>query len=183
MELGSVAQQVVDLHLFLFDRSLHPELFRHYADYRVEQGKYVAQVWVIGLSHVVAITSGNRTITELISNDSELLPTRGLLTRFRLKGERDHERECPNGWNYLVSSQVETMEDHLYKSVHNDLRRHASKRGWYHEFDQWAEPGEMVPFTHIDHEARDSELHVYAYHAFPAERTIVKTQSIFELVG
>lgn len=180
MELGSIAQQAVDLHLFLFDRPLHPELFRHYADFRVEQGRYHADVCVIGLSHVVTITTGNRSLTELVSTDSEVLPARGLVTRFRLKGERDHERECPNGWMYMVSSQVETMEEHLYKSVHQDLRRHGSKRGWFHEFEQWAE-GDLVPFTHIDHEARDSELHVYAYHAFPHERTIVKTQSIFEM--
>ena len=51
MELGSVAQQVVDLNLFLFDRPVHPELFRHYADYRVQQGRYHADIWIIGLSH------------------------------------------------------------------------------------------------------------------------------------
>ena len=180
MELGSVAQQVVDLNFFLFDRPLHPELFRHYADYRVEQGRYHADIWIIGLSHVVTFSSGNRSVTELVSTESELLPQRGLITRFRLKGERDHERQCPDGWNYMVSSQVEVMNETLYKSVHGDLARHAHKRGWIYRFEQWAE-GELVPFTYIDHEARNSELHIYAYHAFPAERTLVKTQSIFEL--
>jgi hypothetical protein len=180
MELGSIAQQAVDLNMFLFDRPIHPELFRHYADYRIEQARYHAEVWIVGLSHVVTLYSGGRTLTELVSNDSELLPSRGLLTRFRLKGERDHERRCPNGILYMVSSQVETMEEHLYKSVHFDLHRHAQKRGWMQTFDQWME-GDMSPFTHIDHEARDQELHIYAYHAFPAERTIIKTQSIFEL--
>lgn len=179
MELGSVAQQVVDLNLFLFDRPVHPELFRHYADYRVQQGRYHADIWIIGLSHVITVTSENQSITQLTSNESELLPQRGLITRFRLKGERDHDRKCPNGWNYMVSSQVEVMNEHLYKSVHGDLERHAHKRGWIYRFDQWAE-GDLVPFTYISHEARDKELHIYAYHAFPAECTIVKTQSIFE---
>lgn len=180
MELGSVAQQVVDLHLSLYDRPLHPELFRHYADYAVEQGRYRAEFWLIGLGHVVTVSSGKQALTELIANESDVLPQRGLVTRFRLKGERDHDRRCPNGWFYMVSSQVEVMEEHLYKSVHNDLLRHAAKRGWVYRFQQWAD-GDLIPFTHMDHEARDAELHVYAYHAFPAERTIVKTQSIFEL--
>jgi hypothetical protein len=180
MELGRITQQALDLNHFLFDRPLHPELFRHYADYRIGQGRYQAEFWLVGLSHVVTVTSGPRCLTELIAPESDDLPQRGLVTRFRLKGERDHERRCPNGWFYMISSQVETMEEHLFKSVHSDLLRHAQKRGWLHQFKEWAE-GDMAPFTYIDHEARDAELHVYAYHTFPAERTLVKTQSIFEL--
>lgn len=180
MELGSAAQQAVDLNLFLYDRPLHPELFRHYADFQVKQHRYHADIWIVGLGHVVTVTSAEGTLTELLSADSELLPTRGVLTRFRLKGERDLERQAPTGWHYLVSSQVETMEEPLYKSVHNDLIRHAAKRGWFYPFDQWAD-GELVPFTYMDHEARDGEFHVHAFHAFPQERTLVKTQTIFEI--
>lgn len=182
MELGSAAQTSADLHLFVFDRPLHPELFRHYSDARVSQAKYHADLWIVGLSHLVTITSGQKTVTELLAPDSDLLPSRGVLTRFRLKGERDHERTMPDGWHYMVSSQVETMDEPLYKSVHNDLLRHAVKRGSFHVFENWAD-GDLAPFSYIDHEARDAEFHVHAFHAFPAERTIVKTQSIFELPG
>lgn len=169
-----------DLHLFLFDRGLHPELFRHFGDYRVEQGRYYADIWICGLSHVVTVNCGNRSVTELLGRDSELLPSRGVITRFRLKGERDLEKRLPAGWGYMVSTQVETMDEPLYKSVHVDLVKHASKRGCYHAFSQWGD-GELVPFSYVDTEARDSEFHVHAFHAFPAERTVVKTQTIFEI--
>lgn len=179
-EEGSVALQALDLHLFAFDRALHPELFRHYADFRVEQGRYHADIWIVGLSHVVTVTCGSKSISELLARDSDLIPTRGVISRFRLKGERDHERRTPEGWGYMVSTQVETMDEALYKSVHFDLLRHAERRGWFYQYDQWGE-GEMTPFSYLDHEARDSEFHVHAFHAYPAERTIVKTQSIIEL--
>ena len=179
MEVG-VAQQAVDLHLFLYDRPLHPELFHHYADYRVRQGRYHADVWIVGLSHLVTVTMGSRSVTELVANDQEVLPTRGVLTRFRMKGERDAERRTTDGWHYMVSSQVETMDEPLYKSVHNDLVRHAGKRGWYYAYRR-LEDGDLNPFTYIDHEARDSEFHVHAFHAFPQQRTLIKTQSIFDL--
>jgi hypothetical protein len=178
MELGTT--QAIDLHLFLYDRPLHPELFRHFADYRVRQGRYHADVWITGLSHVITVTMGHRSISELLSNDNEVLPTRGVLTRFRMKGERDAERRTNDGWHYMVSSQIETMDEPLYKSVHNDLIRHAVRRGWYYPYEEWAE-SELVPFTYIDYEARDREFHVHAFHAFPHERTLAKTQSIFEL--
>ena len=178
--LSNSAVQAADLHMFLFDRPLHPELFRHYRDFRISQGRYHADVWVTGLNHVVTLTSGKRSLTELLSHDNDLLPSRGVLSRFRLKGERDQERRLPDGWCHMVSSQVEVMDEPLYKSVHNDLLRHACKRGWFCAYDEWAE-GDLVPFTYLDHEARDTEFHVHAFHAFPLERTLIKTQSIFEL--
>ncbi|MFH1746499.1 MAG: DUF2617 family protein [Planctomycetota bacterium] len=179
-DLGSPAVQATDLHFFLYDRPIHPELFRHYADYRITQGCYQADVWILGLSHAVSVTSGHRSLTELLARDSEVLPARGMLSRFRLKGERDQERRPPDGWCHMVSSQVEIMAEPLYKSVHNDLLRHASQRGWFCPYEQWAE-GELIPFSFIDYEARDAEFHLHAFHAFPQERTLIKTQSIFEI--
>lgn len=179
-ELGSVALQSNDLHLMLVDRALHPELFRQYGTHRVSQARYYADIWFIGLSHVVTITAGQRSLTEFIGGDTDLIPSRGILTRFRMKGERDLERRSPDGWHYMISTQVETMDEPLYKSVHNDLVRYGGKKGWFVQFEQWSD-GDMAPFSLIDHEARDSEFHVHAFHAFPAERTVVKTQTIMEL--
>jgi len=179
-EAVNPAVQAIDLHLFLYDRPVHPELFRHHRDFRVTQSRYHADVWIVGLSHVVTVTAGARSLTEVLAPDSELLPSRGVVSRFRLKGERDQERRLPDGWCHLVSSQVETMDEALYKSVHLDLLRHAIRRGWCHVYEELAE-GELAPFSYIDHEARDAEFHVHAFHAFPQERTLVKTQSIFEL--
>jgi len=181
-ELGNPALQTADLHLYVFDRALHPELFQHYADYRVAQGGYHADIWVVGLGHVLTLTSGEHCLTELLAPESDVLPTRGVLTRFRLKGERDYERKTAAGWNYMVSTQVEMMDEALYKSVHFDLLRHTEKRGWFHSYDAWSD-GELAPFSYIDYEARDREFHVHVFHAVPRERTLIKTQSIIELPG
>jgi hypothetical protein len=177
---SSPVLQAAELHLFVFDRALHPELFQHFADYRVEQGRYHADIWIIGLSHVITVTSGQRSLTELLARESDMLPSRGILSRFRLKGERDHERKTADGWSYMVSTQVETMDEALYKSVHHDLLRHTEKRGWFQSYEAWAE-SDLAPFTYIDHEARDHEFHVHVFHAYPQERTLIKTQSIIEL--
>ncbi len=179
-EIGHSTMQAVELHLFVFERALHPELFQRFGSYRVAQGRYQAEIWITGLSHVVTVTCDQKTLTEYLGREAEILPTRGILTRFRLKGERDHERRTADGWGYMVSTQVETMDEALYKSVHHDLLRHTEKRGWFCAYEAWAD-GDLAPFTYLDHEARDREFHVHAFHAFPHERTIVKTQSIIEL--
>jgi hypothetical protein len=180
VELSGVGLQAAELHVHLFDRSLHPELFRHYADYRVEQGRYCADIWIIGLGHVVTVSSGQGCLTELLARESDVVPTRGVLSRFRLKGERDHERRTSDGWGYMISTQVEVMNEALYKSVHFDLLRHAERRGWFCPYEALAD-GDLTPFSYIDHEARDSEFHVHVFHAHPQDRTLIKTQSIIEL--
>jgi hypothetical protein len=47
-------------------------------------------------------------------------------------------------------------------------------------FDDQAQGG-LAPFSFIDFDARDHELHIHAFHAFPEEQTLLKTQSIFEI--
>lgn len=178
--MESLVHQSVDLHLYAFDRPLHPELFRQYAAHRVRQTRYHADVWFVGLGHVVTVTFGSRSFCEFVGQHNDVLPTRGVVTHFRMKGERDLEKRSTEGWHYLVSSQVEQMDDALYKSVHHDLVKHAAKRGWFVSFDRPAD-GDATPFSYVDTEARDGEFHVHAFHAFPLERTIVKTQSIIEL--
>ena len=180
MEVGRCAQQAADLHLILLDRPAHPELFRIWRSFRVRQGEYQAEVWITGLGHLVTVASRGRFATEIVGRDTGVLPARGVVSRFRLKGERDFEKELFEGWKYMVSSQVEVMDEGLYKSVHLDLLRHGAKRGVLVTYDEWAE-GELVPFSLVDHEARHCEFHIHAFHAFPAERTVVKTQSLFEV--
>lgn len=50
----------------------------------------------------------------------------------------------------------------------------------FQSFDEWEYEG-LSPFTFVDLEAREREFHVHAYHAFPEELTLLKTQSIFEV--
>ncbi len=85
-----------------------------------------------------------------------------------------------NGIGYIMSSQVERMTGNLFTATHRDLVRHAKKRGILVPFKEWAGQG-LEPFSFIDFEPRDYELHINAFHAFPEDLTLLKTQSIFEL--
>jgi hypothetical protein len=38
----------------------------------------------------------------------------------------------------------------------------------------------LQPFCYVDFEARQSELHVHAFAAYPDQVTIIKTQSLFD---
>lgn len=180
MEQGQVIQRIDDLQFLLFHRSLHPELFRIDQVKRVEQRRYTAEIWIVGLSHVVTVTHGRNCITELITDDTEALPKGGLSTSFPFRGEKDHMQSFGDDMRYILSSQVERMTPNLFPSSYRDLKKYAERRGLFQIFEETESDG-LVPFTFIDYEAREREFHVHAFHAFPDSTTLLKTQSIFEV--
>lgn len=179
LERGQTKQRVEDLHFCLYERPIHPELFHIHRVKRIQQSRYSAEIWVVGLAHVVTVQCGNRILTELVVEDTELLPKAGLATSFRFRGERDHSQTFDDDLTYILSTQVERLTPQLFPATHRDYVYYARNRGLFESFDQWASDG-LAPFSFIDFDARDDEFHVYAYHAFPEELTLLKTQSIFE---
>ncbi len=180
MERGQTRQRVDDLHFCLYQRAIHPEFFGIHQVKRIQQRKYSAEIWVIGLSHVVSLQHEDSVLTELITDDNDSLPKVGLATSFRFRGERDHTQSFSQGGRYLLSTQVERMTPQLFPATHRDYLHYGRNRGIFVQFEHWAHDG-MVPFTFIDYDARDSEFHVHAFHVFPEEMTLLKTQSIFEI--
>ncbi len=179
LELGLTKQRSSDLNFFLYRRALHPELFHIYLDKHISYGNFHADIWVLGLSHLVTLQSNGTMVTELAAVPNDLLTDRNLVTQFRFRGERDFQIRFSDTMRYIFSSQVEEMTEHIFRTTYRDLARYAQQKGLYVPYPQWAVSG-MEPFSFIDYEMRQHELHVHAYHAFPGEWRILRTQSIFE---
>lgn len=173
-------QRVDELQFCLYERAIHPELFHIHRVKRIQQPRYQAEIWVIGLAHVVTVQCGQQFLTELITEDIDLLPKSGLAASFRFRGERDHSQAFDGGLKYILSTQVERMTPQLYPATHRDYVHHAQNRGLFVPFPEWGHDG-LAAFTFINFDARDHEFHVHAFHAFPEEVTLLKTQSIFEI--
>jgi len=180
VERGQTKQRVEDLLFCLYQRAIHPEFFQLHKVRRLEQRRYQAEIWVVGLAHVITVQVGDQILTELIAEDHESLPKSGLAASFRFRGERDHTQSFNDGLNYILSTQVERLAPHLFPATHRDYIHYAQNRGLLVTFDDMATDG-LVPFSFVDFDARDHELHIHAFHAFPEELTLLKTQSIFEI--
>ncbi len=179
MSIGQ-KQSVSTLRFFLYDRPLHPELFDIYHDHRIVKRGYEAQVWVTGCTHVIGFYRDRAALVEATADTSDELPQRGLQLELPFRGERNHEVKRAEGINYMMSFQVEAMSAAVYSKTHHDLARQGARRGLFVPFPKWMSRS-LTPFTYIDYQAKPNELHVFAFHAFPEDLTIVKTQSLFEL--
>jgi hypothetical protein len=180
VDLEHVRQSVGQLRYYLYSRALHPELFHMDQAQTLRQRRYQADVWIVGLAHVVTLRFKNVTIAEVAAAPGEALPQRGLVTSFKFRGERDETREFDDGLQYIFSSQVEQMTENVFKACHDDLLADAKRRGMHMTYPDRATNG-LVPFSYLSTEGRDNEFHVHAFHLFPDECTILRTQSIFEV--
>lgn len=174
-------QSVASLRFFLFERPLHPELFDIYHDHRVVKSGYEAQIWVTGCSHVIAFHQERSALVEVVAPEGTELPQRGRLIEMPFRGENEHEESQRGGVHYIMSFQVETMSPQVYSKTHHDLARVGAQRGLFVPFPMWMTRPPLTPFTFIDYDAKPEALHVFAFHAFPEDLTVVKTMTIFEL--
>lgn len=180
MSIGQ-QQTVGSLWYYLFDHPLHPELFDICRREAMERRHYSARLWVTGCRHVISFTVGDQTVTEVLADADAELPDRGRLASLALRGEKDHEVTVGNV-RYMMNFQLELMSDRVYGNTHDELARTGKTRGLFADFPTWAQGPPLVPFSFLDYEAKAKHLHVFAYHAFPEDLTLVKIQSIFEIV-
>lgn len=179
MESPQTNVVVEELVFSLFQRPLHPELFQIYARRQLKTEKYEALIWITGCTYVVSVFAGEVCLTEVVSTPGQLLPHQGLIERFQFRGPRSHKCTLSRGVNYMTDFQVEKMSPNLYRQSHIDLERFAHNRGIFVKFPK-LEIGGLQPFCYVDFEARQSELHIHTFAAYPDQVTMIKTQSLFD---
>ncbi|MFP4356537.1 MAG: DUF2617 family protein [Phycisphaerae bacterium] len=174
-------QSLAALRFRLYDRALHPELFEIYHDRHIVQDGYEAQIWVTGCAHAIGFFSEEGCLVQTLAEADAPLPQRGLQLDLPVRGEREHKQTRQRHISYMMNLQVELMSPEVYAKTHDDLERIGGKRGLFASFPMW-NCGQLTPFTFIDSEAKPNTLHVFTFQAFPDELTLVKSQTIFELI-
>ena len=176
----SVRPKVAELSFQLFGRALHPELFDVHKTRTIERGDYQARLEITSAGHVVTWRYRGLTLTEVACSAQHPLPERRRLLSYRLKGERNDRVECRGGIAYQTSFQLEPIAPELFYNFQDELTRDGERQGLLHSFDS---SGRMAlgAISYIYAETRTRSLTVQAFHTFPDDCAIVKTQSVFLL--
>ncbi len=176
----SVRPKVAELAFQLFGRALHPELFEVYKTRTVQRGDYQAQIGITSAGHLVTWKYRGLTLTEVACSAQHPLPEKRRLLSYRLKGQRSDKVECRGGITYQMSFQLETVPAEIFWAFQAELGRDSEREGLLHTFDS---SGRMAlgAISYVNVETRQRSLMVQAFHTFPDDHAIVKTQSFFEL--
>ena len=176
----TVRPKVAELVFQLYGRPLHPELFAVCHSRVVQRGNYEAKIDITGAGHVITWRYGGITLTEVAAAANHPLPERRRLLSYRLKGQRSDRVECRGGITYEMSFQLEPTEPEVFWTFQEELAWDGQRRGMLHKFGP---SGRMTlgALSYINVEARNRQLLVQAFHTFPDDYAIVKSQSIFQI--
>lgn len=176
-----IRPRVAELVLRLYDRPLHPELFEAVAARAVARDGGRLTVRLTRAGHALSWADGRTHLEEVIATAGTELPEAGLRLTGRFDRAQCRRSELP-GVRYQVSSQVEVLEPEQFVHVHAELLADGTRKGLVFHCQENNRVG-LSPLGAVIVEALPRCLSVHAFHTFPDEFTVVKTQSLIEYDG
>jgi len=176
----SLRPKAGELVFQLFGRPLHPELIEARVARSFDRGGFAGSVAITTSGHVVSWRHGGLTLTEVAAGVGEPLPQRRRLLSHRIGGERSDRVTCRGGATYQTCFQLESIAPELFWSFQEELVAAGSRRGLFHRFEAGGRLA-LGAVSWIDVETRPRGLLVQAFHTFPDDLAIVKSQSLFEV--
>jgi hypothetical protein len=164
----------------LYGRSLHPELFEVQRSRQIERGGYTATVQITNAGHVVTWQYDGITLTEVAAAANHPLPERRRLMSHKLKGTCKDQLECRGGLTYQVMFSLEPVERETFWTYQKELTEAGTRDGLLHCFEPSGRFG-LGALSYVNLESRDRSFKVQAFHTFPDDYAIVKSQTVFSL--
>ncbi len=175
-----VRPKVAELAFQLYGRPLHPELFQVFETCTIERGGYTVKIDITGAGHVVAWRHAGLTLTEVAGSVRQPLPKTRRLLSYGIKGQRTDHVECRGGASYQMGFQLELADPEVFWTFQRELAREGKRQGILHRFDLSGRIA-LAALSYVNFEARERSLLVQAFHTFPDDYAIVKSQSLFQL--
>ncbi len=180
MGVPFVRPRVADVVFRLYDRPLHPELFEVVAAKTVVRDGRRLTVRLTRTGHTLGWTDGKVHMEEVIATADQELPEAGRRLAHRFDAGRRGRCELA-GVMYQMASQVEVMEPEPFVHLHAELVADGERKGLVYHCNRGNRVG-LSPLGVVIVEALPRCLSVTAFHTFPDEFAVLKTQSLIEQV-
>ena len=165
--------------LMLYRRPLHPELFTFHARRVDRHGDYEVESWVVNGGHVVRFNVDGQSLTEAVLEGGEHLPENGLARALPCVGEKEFEYGAEGRINYLSTLQTEALTENLYLATYREMVDFARDTSSLSHTEQTpAGPNLIV----LDSQKYKREFHFQSYHLSAHNGSVLRTQSVFEIV-
>ena len=171
--------RVADLAFRVFGRAVHPDWFDTRAHRRVALDAWQADVRIINCGHAITWRAGDVRITEVLGSTVASWPEAGLLLDSPVRHERTATIEPGAGVEYQTSFEVERLDPEVFAHLSEEMTLDAGRDRLFHRSSRG---DRLAPaaISHLAFESRPKGLLVHAFHSFPADLAIVRTQSLFE---
>lgn len=170
--------RIADLAFRVFDRAVHPDWFATRAHRRVAADGWQADIRIVDGGHAVTWRSGNIRLTELLGPASLDGPAAPVFAS-PVRDEQSAMLRPGAGVEYQASFEAEWLDPEVFAHLSDEM---TLDTGRDRLFARIRGAGRLEPpaISHLAFESRPKGLLVHAFHSFPAERAVVRTQSLFE---
>lgn len=182
MNVGIVRPDVSELNLAVLGRSVHPELFVIYERTSVVHKSFQAQLAICEAGHFLELRTPYHTLCEIVCPKGQSLPHHQRLFDKKLRGSRDESLRLPGGIGYQLSFQIERLEPEIYLHLHEEFSTDCRKATLGHVFEQ---TNRLAPaaISYLQVDLFPGALLIHAFHTFPENCAVAKTQTLIELPG
>lgn len=182
MTVGFVRPDVSELNLAILGRSVHPELLVVYERTSVVRDHFQLHLAICEAGHLLELRTPQQTLCEIVAPKGQSLPHRERFFDKRLRGIRDESLWMPGGIGYQLSFQVERLDPEVYLQLHEEFSVDCRKATLGRIFDP---PNRLAPaaVSYLQLDLFPRSLLVHAFHTFPENCAVVKTQTLIELPG
>ena len=180
MGSGLGHSRIADLSFRVLGRPPHPDWFTTHAHRRVAQDGWQADVRIIDGGHAILWRAGDVRLAEVLVGASLPLPDSAVLFQAPVRHERATVLRPGAGVEYQTCFEVESADAEVFAHLCDEMTLDATRDRLFHRSsgsNRMAPPG----VSHVIFETRARGLLVHSFHSFPADRAIVRTQSLFEI--
>lgn len=162
------------------ERPVHPELFEASAQSILHFSGRRAKLHIGRTGHMLEFHDSNCTVTEVVATKHEEFPEHGRVVDRRLIGYRTHQLDLPFV-RYHCSYQLEHVPLDVYLQLHREFEMDAANSTLSYAFPgSSAQSPTCLSFLKCD--ILQEGLVVHAFHTFPDNAAILRTQTLFEIL-
>lgn len=170
----------MDLTFQVYDWTVHPELIEAVAVRTFERDDYRLRVHLTAAGHLFDWRWKGLVLVEALAEQPRLLQEQRMLLAHRVGNERSERLALSARVSYQTCFQLERMTPELFFRFHDQLRCDGEKNGLLHLLHPLDRMG-LSPLSYLDLQARPRSLLIHAFHTYPAEFAVVKSQSLIEI--
>lgn len=164
----------------LFNRAIHPELFRtrKAIEYEFPGGKFRAAITDAG--HLLTLRRGDELVNEVVGVfPADLLPTMGVVVAAKANSGRDLHW-AGGTLSYAGSCHVDVVDHEIFERIDREVTLDSRQADLYCKLSTGSRM-DPAAASMVRVEPLDGAISVHALHTYPGEKSIVRTQSLFEL--
>ena len=173
---------ITDLTFQVHDWPFHPELIDNLLVHSFEREGYRLRLHLTPDGHMVDWRFGKIWLVEILTEQTRMLPGNRQVFAHRIGGERVEALKPRTGVSYQTCFQVERMTPAIFFRFHDELRQSGEKNGVLHLMHPQDRMG-LSPMSFVDLQARKGSVLIHAYHTYPCEYAVVKSQSLIDFAA